>query len=87
MGEYLVQDKSLTAVADAIRAKNGGTDKLTLAQMPEKIAAIQTGTDTSDATASARWRRAGAAPLMWSDCRCRSRSPVGTSSSRGQLTS
>ena len=53
MGEYLVQDKSLTAIADAIRAKNVGTDKLTLAQMPEKIAAIQTGTDTSDATAAA----------------------------------
>ena len=43
----------LTAIADAIRAKNGGTDKLTLAQMPEKIAAIQTGTDTGDATAEA----------------------------------
>ena len=43
----------LTAVADAIRAKNGGTDAMTLAQMPEKIAAIQTGTDTSDATAAA----------------------------------
>lgn len=43
----------LTAVADAIRAKNGDTDKLTLAQMPEKIAAIQTGTDTGDATAEA----------------------------------
>ena len=43
----------LTAIADAIRAKNGGADKLTLAQMPEKIAAIQTGTDTSDATAEA----------------------------------
>ena len=43
----------LTAIADAIRAKNGGADKLTLAQMPEKIAAIQTGTDTSDATAAA----------------------------------
>lgn len=53
MGEYLVQDKSLTAIADAIRAKNGGTDKLTLAQMPEKITDIQTGTDTSDATAAA----------------------------------
>ena len=44
----------LTAIADAIRAKNGGADKLTLAQMPEKIAAIQTGTDTGDATAEAR---------------------------------
>ncbi len=43
MAEYLVQDKSLTAVADAIRAKNGGTDKLTLAQMPGKIAAISGG--------------------------------------------
>ena len=53
MAEYLVQNESLTAIADAIRAKNGGADKLTLAQMPEKIAAIQTGTDTSDATAAA----------------------------------
>lgn len=43
----------LTAIADAIRAKNGGTDKLTLAQMPEKITNIQTGTDTSDATVEA----------------------------------
>ena len=40
----------LTAIADAIRAKDGSADKLTLAQMPEKIAAIQTGTDTGDAT-------------------------------------
>ena len=51
--EYLVQDTSLTAIADAIRAKNGGTDAMTLAQMPEKIANIQTGTDTGDATAEA----------------------------------
>ena len=43
----------LTAIADAIRAKNGGTDAMTLAQMPEKITNIQTGTDTSDATAAA----------------------------------
>ena len=43
----------LTAIADAIRAKNGGTDKLTLAQMPEKITNIQTDTDTGDATAEA----------------------------------
>ena len=43
----------LTAIADAIRAKNGGTDTMTLAQMPEKITNIQTGTDTGDATAEA----------------------------------
>ena len=53
MADYLVQGASLTAIADAIRAKGGSADKLTLAQMPEKIAAIQTGTDTSDATAEA----------------------------------
>ena len=53
MAEYLVQNESLTAIADAIRAKDGSADKLTLAQMPEKIAGIQTGTDTSDATAAA----------------------------------
>ena len=33
----------LTAIADAIRAKTGTTEKLTLAQMPAAIAAIQTG--------------------------------------------
>lgn len=43
----------LTAIADAIRAKNGSTDAMTLAQMPEKITNIQTGTDTGDATAEA----------------------------------
>lgn len=59
MAEFLVQGASLTAIADAIRAKNGGTDKLTLAQMPETIANIQTGTDTSDATAEAGDLRKG----------------------------
>lgn len=43
----------LTAIADAIRTKNGSTDAMTLAQMPEKITNIQTGTDTGDATAEA----------------------------------
>ena len=52
----------LTAIADAIRAKNGGTDKLTLAQMPETIANIQTGTDTDDATAEAGDVRKGKRP-------------------------
>ena len=52
----------LTAIADAIRAKNGGTDKLTLAQMPETIANIQTGTDTGDATAEAGDVRKGKRP-------------------------
>ena len=37
----------LTAIADAIRAKDGTTGKMTLAQMPDKIAAIQTGGGSS----------------------------------------
>lgn len=49
----------LTAVADAIRAKNGGAEKMTLAQMPEKITNIQTGTNTGDATAEAGDLRKG----------------------------
>ena len=33
----------LTAIANAIRAKGGTSDKMTLAEMPSKIAAIQVG--------------------------------------------
>ena len=33
----------LTAIANAIRAKDGTSDKMTLAEMPSKIAAIQVG--------------------------------------------
>lgn len=42
MADYLVQGASLTAVADAIRAKTGGTEKITLDQMPEAITGIRT---------------------------------------------
>jgi hypothetical protein len=37
MAEYLVQDTALIAIADAIRAKTGKTDALTLEQMPSSI--------------------------------------------------
>ena len=40
----------LTAIADAIRAKDGTTGKMTLAEMPDKIAAIQTGGGSSSAS-------------------------------------
>lgn len=45
----------LTAIADAIRAKTGGTTEMTLDQMASAISGIQTGSgglDTSDATAT-----------------------------------
>ena len=42
MADYLIQDTSLTAIADAIRAKNGESAQYSPADMAEKIAAIKT---------------------------------------------
>lgn len=47
-----IYDK-MTAVADAIREKTGGTEPLTLDDMAVEIAGISTGIDTTDATAVA----------------------------------
>lgn len=46
-------NEKMTAVADAIRAKTGETNLLTLDDMAIKIAAIETGITTDDATAVA----------------------------------
>ena len=43
MARYFVQDTSLTAIADAIRSKTGGTAALTLDGMAEAVAGIETG--------------------------------------------
>ena len=43
----------LTAIANAIRGKTGSSDKYTLEEMATAITNLSTGTDTSDATASA----------------------------------
>ena len=43
----------LTAIGNAIRAKKGATDKYTLEGMAAAIEGIETGVDTSDATAAA----------------------------------
>lgn len=40
---YLVNGSTLSAIADAIRAKAGTTDAMTPSEMPEKIASIQVG--------------------------------------------
>lgn len=45
--------KAFTDIADAIRAKDGSTGTMKPTEMPGKIAAIETGTDTSDATVTA----------------------------------
>lgn len=46
-------NSKMTAIADAIREKTGGTSALTLDQMAAEIASISTGIDTTDATATA----------------------------------
>ena len=50
--KYVVDGTSLTAIADAIRAKTGKSDPLTLADMPTEVEGIETGgggsTDQTD---------------------------------------
>lgn len=46
-------NSKMTALADAIRSKTGGTDTLTLDEMTVSVESIEIGTDTSDATATA----------------------------------
>lgn len=43
MAEYLIQDTTLDAIADAINAKTGGSSAMTPAQMVTEIGSIQTG--------------------------------------------
>lgn len=47
------QETKLKAIADAIREKDGTTSAIVANDFPDRIRAIQTGTDTSDATAVA----------------------------------
>lgn len=51
MAEYLVQDTSLTAIADAIRAKTGAADTLSLDGMAKAIGDIPTGVELPELTA------------------------------------
>lgn len=46
MSEYLIVDTTLTAIADAIRAKTGETAQMTPLEMPGEIAAISGGGGT-----------------------------------------
>lgn len=48
MAEYLIQDTSLDAIADAINAKTGGSAAMTPAEMVTAIGAISGGTTITD---------------------------------------
>lgn len=43
MAEYLIQDTTLTGIADAIRGKTGSADPITVSDMAAQIAGITTG--------------------------------------------
>ena len=43
MAEYLIQDTTLTGIADAIRGKTGGTDPVAVSDMAAQIEGIQAG--------------------------------------------
>ena len=53
MAEYLVQDTTMKAIADAIRSKGNTSASLTPAGMASAIGNISTGVETGDATATA----------------------------------
>ena len=53
MADKIIQDDTLTAIADAIRQKKNEQNTYTPLEMPSAIQSIETGIDTSDATATA----------------------------------
>ena len=48
MSRAIITESKLTAIADAIRAKTGGTEDLTVDEMASEIASIPTGGGASD---------------------------------------
>jgi hypothetical protein len=52
---YLIQEETLTDIADAIREKKDSTDSIAVKDMATEIESIEAGggIDTSDATATA----------------------------------
>ena len=50
MAEYLIQDTTLTAIADAIRSKTGATDTIPVTDMANQITSITTGGGGGDYT-------------------------------------
>lgn len=49
--KYIVEESRLVNIADAIRGKTGGTEAITLEQMPTEIAGISVGESIPDGSA------------------------------------
>ena len=67
MSEYLIQDITLSAIADAIRAKTGTAEQLTPEQMISAIANIQAGGGGDDSNYKEFVERTTANPTLPSD--------------------
>ena len=52
MAKYSIDSTTLTGIADAIREKDGSTGAIPVSDIPSRIAAIQTGPDVSNVTAT-----------------------------------
>ena len=62
MGRVSIEESTLTAIGDSIRAKTGKTDMISPLSMPAEIASIQGGGDAIIKTVS------GACPITLEDC-------------------
>ena len=67
MSEYLIQDTTLSAIADAIRAKTGTAEQLTPEQMIAAITNIQSGGGGDDSNYKEFVERTTANPTLPSD--------------------
>lgn len=45
MAKYVIEDTTLTGIADAIRAKTGGTDPIAVSDMAEQVGGITAAAD------------------------------------------
>lgn len=50
MSKYVIEDTTLSAIADAVREKAGTTEKIVVSELPDAIAAIPTGASSGDGT-------------------------------------
>lgn len=63
MAEYLIQDTTLTGIADAIRAKDKSSDTIQVSSFASRIAAISTGVEVKKNTGTYKTSSSGTATV------------------------
>ena len=59
MAEYLIQDTTLTAIGDSIRAKEESSDPIPVSEIASRIAAIETGVTVQRASGTLTTKTSG----------------------------